>query len=142
MSQIKYPEGPFEIVPRIKHHLTTAALTQTLAALIKAGDIPLAGYVYNDTALGVLGGMASYSLGVTGDTNRFGSGLPLTINHESDPTDWPTGEVRGEVAAADLDVLLTANAGTFDAGDKVTVVIFCRRKKQVIGKAALGTVWS
>lgn len=142
MSFVKYDFGPFEIVPRVKHHLTTAAGTNTLTALVKAGDIMIAGYAYNDTVLSDSAGLTTYSLGVTGDTNAFGSGLPRTVNHESDPTDWPTGERRFEIAAADLDVLLTAAAGTFAAGDKITVVVWVMRKKLAIGKAPKGTTWA
>jgi hypothetical protein len=70
--------------------------------------------------------IASFLLGVTGDTDRYGNFAALTKNTATTPADGQTeagGYVNRYYNAA-TDVLLTGNAGTFDAVGVVSVIIY------------------
>lgn len=99
--------------------------TVTVDDAIPAGayDVKVSARVTTLIVMG--GGGATWSLGVTADTDRFAAAKAKTAGTTVTPADVAADQVAGAHArlyAAAIDILLTANAGTWTSG-KLRLVI-------------------
>ena len=110
-------------VKQILFDCVGGGITETLTAAIPAHAFVLG--VQGKIKVLVTGTtIATFLLGVTGDTNRFGNFAALTKNTAVTPADVQAeAAAGGRYYAAATDILLTGNAGTFDAVGTVAVVI-------------------
>ena len=88
--------------------------TETIPNAIPAGSIVL-GVTARVTTILAGSGLTTWSLGLSGDTDRWGTGLALAGNTTVDATDFAT-DVQPTVYPAATDIVLTAAAGQFDSG--------------------------
>jgi hypothetical protein len=109
---------------QVLHSCVGGGITETLTAAIPANAYVLG--VQGKIKVTVTGTtIASFLLGVTGDTNRFGNFAALTKNTATTPADSQAEAVGvGRYYNAATDILLTGDAGTFDAVGIVAVNIF------------------
>lgn len=87
-------------------HVFSAGVSSTVADLLPSGSI-----VYGITArvVATIGGAASFEIGVSGSTNRYGSGIGTDVGA------WARGITGSPLAYyADTDLILSAEGGTFD----------------------------
>ena len=94
-------------------HALGAGATSTVPDLLPAGSI-----VYGITArvVSAIGGAASLEIGVSGATDRYGSGIGLSAGA------WARGITGSPLAYySDTSVLLTAAGGTFDGSGIIRI---------------------
>lgn len=122
-----------ELVTRKSGIVTlSAAATKDVTGLILAGDVGAKVFI---RAVDDIGGCTSMSLGITTDTDRFGTLIGIDAGDESSPANWPDGEVREEVYAADATVRITAvgGAASFTAGRRVYLECHAARYDKELG---------
>jgi hypothetical protein len=108
---------------QVVHTVAGGGITETLTDAIPAGAF-LVGAFGKIKTLVVMATGVSFLFGITGDTNRFGNFAAFTVNTAQDPSDHQVeATALGRFYAADTDILLTGNAGTFTSG-VVTVDLF------------------
>jgi hypothetical protein len=112
-----------EVVPV----LTGVPLLQT-SALIPAGATLVDVFAHNDVALGTTQGLVSYAVGDGITVDRWGSGLPLTLNFQSTPANFTTPDIGGIFLAANR-VYLSAEGGLFDGTGQITVEVKYRKEQ-------------
>jgi hypothetical protein len=112
------------ICKQVLHSCAGGGITETLTAAIPAQAYVLG--VQGKIKVTVTGTtIASFLLGVTGDTNRFGNFAALTKNTATTPADAQAEAVGvARYYNAATDILLTGDAGTFDAVGVVSVIIY------------------
>ena len=108
---------------QIIHAVVGGGITETLDDAIPANAWVMG--VHGKIKVTVTGTtIASFLLGVTGDTNRFGNFEALTKNTVVTPAEAQAESVGiGRYYDAATDILLTGDAGTFTAGE-VTIDIY------------------
>lgn len=108
---------------QVIHTTDSGTGTETLTGAIPANSF-LLGVQAKIKATVSGAGMSTFLVGVTGDTNRFGDFQTLTQNTAQDPSDHQAETVGvARFYAAATDIILTADAGQFDAGT-VTVDVY------------------
>lgn len=112
----------------LKFDIATTEVTTTAAAdVTAAGLIPAEATVF---AVGArvttaLTGPASWDLGITGDTDLFGTGLALTAGTTVDGSDYDAAWTGPKFYQAATDVIVTNDGVTpFVAGGKVRIVVY------------------
>jgi hypothetical protein len=96
-------------------HAIGSGATSTVAAVLPANTI-----VYGVTGRVVadIGGAASFEIGVSGSTNRYGSGFGTTVGS------WTRGLTSSPLAYySDTDLLLTSSGGDFDGTGVLRVAV-------------------
>lgn len=93
----------------------TGTITATVTGAIPAGAI-LA--LVSAKVLVVLAGtgLTTWSLGVTGDTDRFAAGKAKTAGVTVTPADYAADNACFDISQAAVDILFTGAAGQFDTG--------------------------
>lgn len=115
---------PIEIVVDVALATGVGTGTLTIASAIPAGtfDVWVTATVINVLA-GV--GLTTWSLGVTGDVDRFAAAKAKTAGTTVTAADYAADNACFDVYQAATNILFTAAAGQFDTG-KVTIVIFAK----------------
>ena len=106
-------------------HTPTAGSSSTTTSLIPANSVVfgVTGRVTSD----LTGSLASWELGVSGSTNRYGSGLGAVAGS------FAHGLTSGPLAYYSATPLeLTATGGTFDGGGSVTLVAHLYRMSEPV----------
>ena len=94
--------------------------TATASSLIPAGSMVIGVSTRVTTAIT---GATSFDIGDGSDVDRWGASIAIGLGTTSDPTDFADNTIQWQTSAAG-DVVLTANGGSFSAGDVRIVVTY------------------
>lgn len=112
------------ICKQILHTTDSTGITETLTAAIPANSYVIGVQSKIKVTVTVTNSLASFKIGITGDTDRFGDHTALTKNDEQNPSDHEVeAHGAGRYYNAATDILLTGNTGEF-AGGVVSVNVF------------------
>lgn len=96
-------------------HAVSAGATSTVSGALPANSIV---YGITGRVLATIGGAATFEIGVSGSSNRYGSGIGVTAGA------WARGITGNPLAYyADTDVILTATGGAFDGSGSVRLAV-------------------
>lgn len=109
------PSGAGLAVKSVQFDLTLTAGASVSSPIIIPARAILFG-VTGRVVTAITGGATSWSLGVAGDTGRFGTGLGVSLNS------WVNGPAAPIVYWSPTALLMTAQGGTFAAGSVRLVV--------------------
>ena len=96
------------------HTTDSGTGTETISNAIPAGAIVFGVTTRVKTVLAGTS-LTTWSIGLSGDTDRWGTGLAVTDEGTTDSTDFAT-DVQPTAYPAATDIVLTAAAGQFDSG--------------------------
>ena len=113
--QLSEPSTPVEVTPGV------GALEGVASAYVPAGIILFGVVAYVKTTLGNSSGLTTFSLGTSEDRSKWGSGIARTITTETNVGQFLV--YQPEPISSALDVVITADAGTFD-GTGVVVLTY------------------
>ena len=112
------------ICKQVLHTIAGGGITETLTTAIPANSYVFGVQSKIKVTITMTTGV-SFLIGVTGDTNRFGDHTALTKNDEQNPGDHQVEAIGlGHYYNTATDILLTGNAGTFDAVGVINVCIY------------------
>ena len=112
------------ICKQVLHTIVGGGITETLTSAIPANSYVFGVQSKIKTTITMTTGV-SFLIGVTGDTNRFGDHTALTQNDVQTPGDHEIeAHGLGRYYNTATNILLTGNAGTFDAVGLISVIIY------------------
>lgn len=110
-------KGMFFFFQQIKYEsqeVTCSGSSVTLTDFIKAGTINFGVFV---EVTEDITGATSFAVGLSGDTDSYGTGLGVSKGTKTSFADFTSGTI--EIALADDDIVLTPSGGDFVAGKVV-----------------------